>query len=93
MIGQSAAAQLEHPCTRTAGETTVRTVYVPPCWAHRSVNTRWDMDLFALFGYPGNAGHYYTTIEQQGFRKPVVERNGKPHVIDNPRWRMPAACG
>lgn len=65
-----------------------RVVYVPPCWAHRSVNTGAN-DLVTFFVYPGNAGHDYGTIERQGFRKCVVERDGKPAIIDNPRWSAP----
>ena len=61
-------------------------LYVPPRWAHRSVNTHADEDLITFFVYPGNAGHNYSTIEQQGMRKLVVERDGQPVVIDNPRW-------
>ena len=62
-----------------------RVLYVPPRWAHRSVNTGTD-DLITLFAYPGHAGHDYGTIEQQGFRKLLVERNGQPEIVDNPRW-------
>jgi glucose-6-phosphate isomerase len=62
-------------------------LYVLPRWAHRSVNTSLTEDLVFYFVYPGNAGHNYGTIEQQGFRKLVVERNGRPAVIDNPRWK------
>jgi glucose-6-phosphate isomerase len=63
-----------------------RVLYVPPRWAHRSVNTSHDVDLITFFIYPGNAGHDYGTIEEKGFRKLVVERDGAPAVIDNPRW-------
>jgi glucose-6-phosphate isomerase len=66
-----------------------RVLYVPPCWAHRSVNTSPNEDLVTFFVYPGHAGHDYGTIEQQGFRKLVVEQNGQPAIIDNPRWRNP----
>jgi len=66
-----------------------RVLYVPPCWAHRSVNTGATEDLVTFFIYPGNAGHDYGTIEQHGFRKLVVEVNGRPEIIDNPRWRSP----
>jgi len=65
-------------------------LYVPPKWAHRSVNTRLDQDLITFFIYPGNAGHDYGTIETQGFCKLVVCENGQPIVIDNPRWQSPA---
>jgi glucose-6-phosphate isomerase len=63
-----------------------RLVYVPPCWAHRSVNTADDEDLVTLFVYPANAGHDYGTIEGYGFCKRVVERDGRPVVVDNPSW-------
>ena len=60
--------------------------YVPPRWAHRSVNTGQMVNLATFFIYPGNAGHDYGTIEQQGFRKLVVERDGRVQGIGNPRW-------
>ncbi len=63
-----------------------KVLYVLPRWAHRSVNTSPDEDLITFFAYPGNAGHDYGTIEQQGFRKLVVEQDGRPAIIDNPRW-------
>ena len=66
-----------------------KVLYVPPRWAHRSVNTGGGEDLVTFFVYPANAGHDYKTIEIQGFRKLVVEENGLPVVIDNPRWRTP----
>jgi glucose-6-phosphate isomerase, archaeal len=66
-------------------------LYVPPRWAHRSVNTSPDSDLVTFFVYPGHAGHDYATIEQQGFRKLVVARDGHPQVIDNARRRAPEA--
>jgi glucose-6-phosphate isomerase, archaeal len=63
-----------------------RFLYVPPLWAHRSVNTSLDRDLITIFFYPGNAGHDYGTIETNGFRKLILEDNGKPCIVDNPRW-------
>ncbi len=65
-----------------------RVVYVPPRWGHRSINTSSDTDLITFFVYPGNAGHDYGTIERQGFRKLLVERNNQLEIIDNPRWRV-----
>jgi glucose-6-phosphate isomerase len=64
-------------------------LYVPPLWAHRSINTSSDADLVNFFIYPANAGHDYGSIENQGFRKLVVETDGKPQIIDNPRWLPP----
>ncbi|OGB98283.1 MAG: glucose-6-phosphate isomerase [candidate division NC10 bacterium RIFCSPLOWO2_12_FULL_66_18] len=68
-----------------------RVLYVPPRWAHRSVNTGAGEDLVTFFVYPGNAGHDYGAIERQGFRKLVVARPEGPAVIDNPRWLSPKA--
>lgn len=66
-----------------------KVLYVLPRWAHRSVNTSPDEDLVTFFAYPGNAGHDYGTIEQQGFRKLVVDQDGEPAIVDNPRWATP----
>jgi glucose-6-phosphate isomerase, archaeal len=63
-----------------------RVLYVPPRWAHRSVNTSAREDLVTLFVYPADAGHDYGTIERRGFRKLVIERAGAVVVVDNPRW-------
>ena len=64
-----------------------RVLYVPPCWAHRSVCTSRQEDLVTFFVYPGNAGHDYGTIEQKGFRKLVVDGAAGIEIIDNPRWK------
>jgi glucose-6-phosphate isomerase len=69
-----------------------RVLYVPPRWAHRSVNTGRAGDLVTLFVYPGNAGHDYRSIATRGFRKRVVKHGGRPCVVDNPRWRPASAC-
>jgi glucose-6-phosphate isomerase len=70
--------------------TSGKILYVPPKWAHRSVNTSLEQDLITLFAYPGNAGHDYGTIETQGFRKLILYENGEPDIVDNPRWQEPA---
>lgn len=53
-----------------------RMVYVPPYWAHRSVNTS-DEPLISLCIYPGDAGHNYGDIKTDGFPKRVYKRQGK----------------
>ena len=53
-----------------------RLVYVPPYWAHRSINTG-DEPLISLCIYPGEAGHNYGDIEKQGFPKRVFRIDGK----------------
>lgn len=62
-------------------------LYVPGRWAHRSINIMNDEDLITIFAYPANAGHDYATIETKGFRKLIIEKNGKPEIIDNPKWK------
>ncbi|MDR3077052.1 MAG: cupin domain-containing protein [Synergistaceae bacterium] len=63
-----------------------RAVYVPKRYAHRSVNTG-DTPLVTFFAFRGDAGHNYATIETKGYRKLIVKgADGKPEVIDNPKW-------
>ena len=53
-----------------------RLVYVPPYWAHRSVNTG-DEPLISLCMYPGDAGHNYGDIKTQGFPQRVFRRDAQ----------------
>ncbi|MBN1642130.1 MAG: glucose-6-phosphate isomerase [Anaerolineae bacterium] len=62
-------------------------LYVPPRWAHRSVNVAPDEDLVTFYVYPADAGHDYGAIQQRGFRVLIVEQDGEPRVIENPRWQ------
>lgn len=62
-------------------------VYVPGRYAHRSINISATEPLITFFAFPGHAGHDYGTIETKGFRKLVVEQDGKPTIIDNPKWK------
>ncbi|MEI6071962.1 MAG: glucose-6-phosphate isomerase family protein [Verrucomicrobiae bacterium] len=48
-------------------------VYVPPYWAHRSVNTGGE-PLTMLAVWPADAGHNYGDIESEGFPKRVFQR-------------------
>jgi len=58
--------------------------YIPPYWAHRMVNT--GQGEFIFFGvYPADAGHNYGDIEKSGFAELLVEKNGQPTLIPNPR--------
>jgi len=64
-----------------------KALYVPGRYAHRSINLSATEPLITFFAFPGHAGHDYGTIETKGFRKLVVEREGKPTIIDNPKWQ------
>ena len=59
--------------------------YVPPFWAHRTVNIG-DADFVFFSIWEARAGHDYGTIERDGFRKLVVLRDGQPTVVDNPKY-------
>ena len=63
--------------------------FVPPRWAHRSVNTSLEDDLILFFAYPAHAGHDYKSIEEQGFRKLIFDSGGTYEIVDNPRWLPP----
>ena len=56
--------------------------YVPPYWAHRTVNIG-DDDFVFFSVWTAEAGHDYATIERDGFRKLVVLRDGAAAVVDN----------
>ncbi len=63
--------------------------YVPPRWAHRSVNTSLDDPLFLFFVYPAHAGHDYESIEEYGFRKLIFDCGDTYEIVNNPRWSPP----
>jgi len=62
-------------------------VYVPPRYAHRSINVSSTDPLVTFFAFRGDAGHDYGTIESKGFRKLAVEKEGRPEITDNPKWK------
>ena len=59
--------------------------YIPPCWAHKTVNIGNEPLIF--FGvYRGDAGHNYGTIEKKGMAVIIVEEEGKPVIKNNPAY-------
>jgi glucose-6-phosphate isomerase len=58
-------------------------VYVPPYWAHRSVNTGKENFVF-LAVYPADAGHNYGSIAKEGFKYILVEKNGRATLVEKP---------
>jgi glucose-6-phosphate isomerase len=60
--------------------------YVPPYWAHRTINAGAE-DFAFLAVYPAEAGHNYGIIADQGFASILVERDGQPRLVPNPRYR------
>ncbi len=63
-----------------------KAVYVPKGYAHRSINAG-EENLVTFFAFRADAGHDYGTIEEKGYRKLIVESEGKPAIADNPKWR------
>lgn len=61
-------------------------VYVPRNYAHRTVNTGTEK-LVVFWTFQADAGHDYGTIEEKGYHKLIVERNGTQLIIDNPKWK------
>lgn len=55
--------------------------FVPPYWAHRTINFG-DEEFVFMYTFPSDAGYDYATIEKTGFSKIVVEKDGKPVIID-----------
>jgi glucose-6-phosphate isomerase len=58
-----------------------QTVYVPGHTAHRTINTG-AVPLVYLGVYPARAGHDYGAIAERNFRKIVIDRTGKPVLLD-----------
>lgn len=80
VIMQTKGGQLAHmPIRRNDA------IYIPAFWAHRTVNVS-STELAFLYAYPSGAGHDYDVIKHKGFAKLVVERQGQPKVIANPRF-------
>lgn len=59
--------------------------YIPPGWGHRAINTGGEKRVF-FFIYPSDAGHDYELVRERGFAKMVIEEDGAPKVVDNPRF-------
>jgi glucose-6-phosphate isomerase, archaeal len=56
-------------------------VYVPGHTAHRTINTG-NVPLTYLGVYPAKAGHDYDAIARKNFRCVVVERGGRPVMLE-----------
>lgn len=63
-------------------------VYVPGHTAHRTINTG-SVPLTYLGVYPAKAGHDYEAIARKNFRCVVVERNGRPVMLERKNLPQP----
>lgn len=58
--------------------------YIPGYMAHRAVNTG-NVPLVFVASWPSDAGYDYETIAHDGFGALMVERDGKPTLIERSR--------
>ena len=59
--------------------------YIPPYWAHRTVNIS-DEPLIFFGVYRGDAGHNYGIIEEKGMAVIIVEEGDKTVIKNNPAY-------
>jgi glucose-6-phosphate isomerase len=59
--------------------------YIPGGWAHRSVNVG-DVPLVFYAAWIADAGHDYGSIERRGFPVLLVDNDGTPDIVPNPRY-------
>lgn len=59
--------------------------FIPPDWAHRTVNVGDDKFVFVWVCNP-QAGHDYADIQRKGMRLAVIEQGGRPAVVDNSKY-------
>jgi glucose-6-phosphate isomerase, archaeal len=62
------------------------TAFVPPYWGHRTMNVGSE-DFVFLSVFPADAGYDYGMIADKGFASIIVAQDGKPMVVDNPRYK------
>ncbi len=76
-----------------SGETAVQSMepgllnYIPGEWAHRTINTGHERLVFFAV-WPGDAGHDYESIAQNGFAQLVLAGADGPEVVANPSFRL-----
>lgn len=59
--------------------------FIPPDWAHRSINTGATPLVFVWCCDP-DAGHDYGEIATRGMRELVLKKDGAATVVPNPRY-------
>ena len=54
--------------------------YIPPGWAHRTINTGTE-EFIMMAIYPETSGHDYDSIQEKGFIRRVFDLDGQVQVI------------
>ena len=73
--------------TREVGMKPGVCAFIPPDWAHRSVNTGKSRLVF-VWCCSQDAGHDYAEIASKGMRKLVVAKEDAAACIPNPRFQV-----
>ncbi len=71
--------------TRTVEMKPGTCAFIPPDWAHRSVNTG-STQLVFVWCCSQDAGHDYGEIATKGMRQRVIAKNGSPVCVPNPGY-------
>ena len=66
--------------------------HIPGHWSHRVVNTGTE-DLSYIGVYSLSAGHVYEQVLERGFAQIIVDRDGKPVFLPNPRREASSTAG
>lgn len=72
--------------TRTVSMRRDVCAFIPPDWAHRSINTGHEKLVFVWF-CATDAGHDYGKILERGMRKLILEQNDMVTIADNPNFK------
>ena len=71
--------------TRTVDMKPGVAAYIPPDWAHRTINTG-EKPLVFVWMTNIDAGHDYATILERGMRTLVVDKGGAMALVPNPNY-------
>lgn len=71
--------------TRTVAMKPGVCAFIPPDWAHRSINVGKGKLIF-VWACATDAGHQYGEILERGMRNFVVDREGTPVLVANPSY-------
>lgn len=81
LAGEGGVIMFDGKETKWIEVTVGRIAYIPPTWAHRSVNTG-TSDYQFLAVYPGSAGHDYQWVLDNGMGLRAFFENGKLNLRD-----------
>jgi glucose-6-phosphate isomerase, archaeal len=81
LAGEGGVIMFDGSETKWIEVTAGKIAYIPPTWAHRSINTG-TVDYKFLAVYPGSAGHDYQWVLDNGMGLRAYIENGKLSLRD-----------